>query len=87
MSSEISKRYSQRGVSASKEDVHNAIKNIDKGLFPKAFCKIVPDYLTNDDDFCLIMHADGAEQNRLLLICTGKKLEMFQFGKVLHKML
>ena len=60
MSSEISKRYSQRGVSASKEDVHNAIKNIDKGLFPKAFCKIVPDYLTNDDDFCLIMHADGA---------------------------
>jgi phosphoribosylformylglycinamidine cyclo-ligase len=60
MSSEISKRYSQRGVSASKEDVHNAIKNVDKGLFPKAFCKIVPDYLTNDDDYCLIMHADGA---------------------------
>ncbi len=60
MSSEISKRYSQRGVSASKEDVHNAIKNVDKGLFPKAFCKIVPDYLTNDNDYCLIMHADGA---------------------------
>ncbi|WP_272022794.1 AIR synthase related protein [Olleya namhaensis] len=60
MSSEISKRYSQRGVSASKEDVHNAIKNIDKGLFPKAFCKIVPDYLTNDQEYCLIMHADGA---------------------------
>ncbi len=60
MSSEISKRYSQRGVSASKEDVHNAIKNVDKGLFPKAFCKIVPDYLTGDDDYCLIMHADGA---------------------------
>ena len=60
MSSEVSKRYSQRGVSASKEDVHNAIKNIDKGLFPKAFCKIVPDYLTNDEAFCLIMHADGA---------------------------
>ena len=60
MSSEISKRYSQRGVSASKEDVHNAIKNIDKGLFPKAFCKIVPDYLTNDPEYCLIMHADGA---------------------------
>ncbi|MDO6738746.1 AIR synthase related protein [Wenyingzhuangia sp. 2_MG-2023] len=60
MSSETSKRYSQRGVSASKEDVHNAIKNVDKGLFPKAFCKIVPDYLTNDDDYCLIMHADGA---------------------------
>ncbi len=49
-----------RGVSASKEDVHNAIKNIDKGLFPKAFCKIVPDYLTNDEDYCFIMHADGA---------------------------
>ncbi len=60
MSSEISKRYSQRGVSASKEDVHNAIKNVDKGLFPKAFCKIVPDHLTNDEDYCLIMHADGA---------------------------
>jgi phosphoribosylformylglycinamidine cyclo-ligase len=60
MSQEVSKRYAQRGVSAAKEDVHNAIKNIDKGLFPKAFCKIVPDYLTNDDDYCLIMHADGA---------------------------
>src|SRR5690606_15052606 len=53
-------RYNQRGVSASKEDVHNAIKNIDKGLFPKAFCKIIPDYLTNDEEYCLIMHADGA---------------------------
>ena len=50
----------QRGVSASKEDVHNAIKNIDKGLFPKAFCKIVPDLLTGDDKYCSIMHADGA---------------------------
>ncbi len=60
MSSENSKRYSDRGVSASKEDVHNAIKNIDKGLFPKAFCKIVPDFLTNDPEYCLIMHADGA---------------------------
>jgi|TARA_B110001469_G_scaffold86167_1_gene81578 phosphoribosylformylglycinamidine cyclo-ligase len=60
MGNEISKRYAQRGVSASKEDVHKAIKNIDKGLFPKAFCKIVPDYLTNDEDYCLIMHADGA---------------------------
>ena len=60
MSKEVSKRYAQRGVSASKEDVHNAIKNIDKGLFPKAFCKIVPDYLTNDAEHCLIMHADGA---------------------------
>jgi len=53
-------RYDLRGVSATKEDVHQAIKNIDKGLFPKAFCKIVPDYLTNDENFCLVMHADGA---------------------------
>lgn len=60
MSKEISKRYAKRGVSAGKEDVHNAIKNVDKGLFPKAFCKIVPDYLTGDKDYCLIMHADGA---------------------------
>jgi len=50
MSTNSSERYSARGVSASKEDVHKAIKNIDKGLFPKAFCKIVPDYLTGDDD-------------------------------------
>lgn len=60
MSSDNSQRYAMRGVSASKEDVHNAIKNIDKGLFPNAFCKIVPDYLTNDENYCLIMHADGA---------------------------
>ncbi len=60
MSQDISKRYAQRGVSASKEDVHNAIKNVDKGLFPQAFCKIVPDYLTADEDYCLVMHADGA---------------------------
>ena len=53
-------RYNQRGVSADKEDVHAAIKNVDKGLFPKAFCKIVPDYLTGDDDYCIVMHADGA---------------------------
>jgi len=53
-------RYNQRGVSADKEDVHNAIKNVDKGLFSSAFCKIVPDYLTGDVDYCLIMHADGA---------------------------
>lgn len=56
----ISDRYSRRGVSASKEDVHNAIKNLDKGLFPKAFCKIVPDYLTGSADHCMVMHADGA---------------------------
>lgn len=54
------KRYNERGVSASKEDVHNAIKNIDKGIFPKAFCKIIPDILGRDIDYCNIMHADGA---------------------------
>ncbi|CAI8201050.1 MAG: Phosphoribosylformylglycinamidine cyclo-ligase [Flavobacteriaceae bacterium] len=60
MSQDISKRYAKRGVSASKEDVHNAIKNVDKGLFPQAFCKIVPDHLTSDKEYCLVMHADGA---------------------------
>jgi phosphoribosylformylglycinamidine cyclo-ligase len=55
-----SQRYDQRGVSASKDDVHNAIKNIDKGIFPKAFCKIVPDIISNDPAYCYIMHADGA---------------------------
>ena len=60
MSKEVSQRYAGRGVSAGKEDVHNAIKNVDKGLFPKAFCKIVPDHLTGSEDHCLIMHADGA---------------------------
>lgn len=53
-------RYNMRGVSASKEDVHNAIKNVDKGLYPKAFCKIIPDILGGDDEYCNIMHADGA---------------------------
>ena len=53
-------RYQQRGVSAGKEDVHKAISKLDKGLFPKAFCKIVPDYLTGDSDHCIVMHADGA---------------------------
>ena len=55
-----SQKYMLRGVSASKEDVHNAIKNIDQGLFPKAFCKIVPDFLTQSEDHCIVMHADGA---------------------------
>ena len=53
-------RYAQRGVSSGKEEVHKAIKNIDKGLFPNAFCKIVPDYLSNSEDHCIVMHADGA---------------------------
>jgi phosphoribosylformylglycinamidine cyclo-ligase len=56
----VSDRYNQRGVSASKEDVHQAISKLDKGLFPKAFCKIVPDYLANDPEYCTVMHADGA---------------------------
>ena len=56
----MNNRYTRRGVSADKEDVHRAIKNVDKGLFPKAFCKIVPDYLSNNSDYCLVMHADGA---------------------------
>jgi phosphoribosylformylglycinamidine cyclo-ligase len=56
----VSDRYTQRGVSASKEDVHQAIEKLDKGLFPKAFCKIVPDYLGNDSNYCTVMHADGA---------------------------
>jgi phosphoribosylformylglycinamidine cyclo-ligase len=60
MGSSASERYSKRGVSASKEEVHAAIKGIDKGLYPAAFCKIVPDYLTEDDAYCLVMHADGA---------------------------
>lgn len=56
----MSDRYAKRGVSASKEDVHQAISKLDKGLFPKAFCKIVPDYLGNDTEYCTVMHADGA---------------------------
>ena len=60
MSNSADNRYKLRGVSAAKEDVHNAIKNIDKGLFPKAFCKIIPDYLTGSEEHCVVMHADGA---------------------------
>ena len=53
-------KYLKRGVSADKTDVHNAIKNIEKGVFPNTFCKLIPDYLTNDKDYLLAMHADGA---------------------------
>lgn len=60
MMSENKLKYDQRGVSASKDDVHNAIKNIDKGIFPQAFCKVIPDILGGDEKFCNIMHADGA---------------------------
>ena len=55
-----SNRYQKRGVSSKKEDVHDAIKNIDKGLFPKSFCKIIPDYITKSEDHVVVMHADGA---------------------------
>jgi phosphoribosylformylglycinamidine cyclo-ligase len=68
-------RYSQRGVSADKEDVHDAIKNVDKGLFEKSFCKIVPDYLTNDEDYCLVMHADGAGTKSSLAYMYWKETE------------
>ena len=60
MSQKHSNRYAQRGVSAATEDVHKAISKIDKGLFPQAFCKVVPDYLTGSDEHCIVMHADGA---------------------------
>ena len=66
-------RYQARGVSAGKEDVHNAIKNVDKGLFLQAFCKIVPDYLTGDDDYCVVMHADGAGTKTSLAYMYWKK--------------
>ena len=67
-------RYMMRGVSAAKEDVHNAIKNIDKGIFPQAFCKIIPDILGGDPEYCR------------WLICTGKKLATFLYGRVLPRM-
>jgi phosphoribosylformylglycinamidine cyclo-ligase len=66
-------RYNLRGVSAGKEDVHNAIKNVDKGLFPQAFCKIVPDHLTGDEDYCVVMHADGAGTKSSLAYMTWKE--------------
>ena len=77
-------RYNKRGVSASKEDVHNAIKNIDKGVFPRAFCKIVPDYLGGDEAYCNIMHADGAGTKSSL--AYGKRPEISPFGKELPRM-
>lgn len=66
-------RYNLRGVSAGKEDVHNAIKNVDKGLFPQAFCKIVPDYLSGDENYCIVMHADGAGTKSSLAYMYWKK--------------
>ncbi len=66
-------RYQARGVSAGKEDVHAAIKKLDKGLFPQAFCKIIPDYLTNDEEYCMVMHADGAGTKSSLAYIYWKK--------------
>ncbi|MFY7668588.1 MAG: AIR synthase related protein [Crocinitomicaceae bacterium] len=66
-------RYQARGVSAGKEDVHNAIKKLDKGIFPKAFCKIIPDYLTGDESYCVVMHADGAGTKSSLAYMYWKK--------------
>ncbi|MFM7683634.1 MAG: AIR synthase related protein [Bacteroidota bacterium] len=66
-------RYQARGVSAGKEDVHHAIKKLDKGLFPKAFCKIIPDYLTGDESYCVVMHADGAGTKSSLAYMYWKK--------------
>ena len=74
-------RYMMRGVSASKEDVHNAIKNIDKGIFPQAFCKIIPDILGGDPEYCNMQ-----ARSPHWLICTGKKQVIFLFGKALHRM-
>ncbi|MBL7943473.1 MAG: phosphoribosylformylglycinamidine cyclo-ligase [Flavobacteriales bacterium] len=66
-------RYKQRGVSSEKEDVHAAIQQTDKGLYPKAFCKILPDYLTDSEDHCLVMHADGAGTKSSLAYCYWKE--------------
>ena len=76
-------RYNKRGVSASKEDVHNAIKNIDKGIFPKAFCKIVPDYLGGDPSYCNIMHADGAGTKSSLAYMYWKETGDLSVWKVI----
>jgi phosphoribosylformylglycinamidine cyclo-ligase len=76
-----SDRYTQRGVSASKEDVHQAISKLDKGLFPKAFCKIVPDYLGNDPNYCTVMHADGAGTKSSLAYIYWKETGDFSVWK------
>jgi hypothetical protein len=80
-------RYMQRGVSASKEDVHKAILNIDKGLFPKAFCKIIPDILGGEPEYCNICTLPAPVQSPHWPICTGGKPAICQFGKALPKML
>ena len=69
----MNKRYDQRGVSATKDEVHAAIKNADKGLYPQAFCKIFPDYLTGDENYCSIIHADGAGTKSVLAYLYWKE--------------
>lgn len=79
-------RYNLRGVSASKEDVHNAIKNIDKGIFPKAFCKIIPDILGATRLIAISCMPTGPGPNRLWHICIGERRATFRYGKALRKM-
>jgi phosphoribosylformylglycinamidine cyclo-ligase len=74
-------KYSKRGASSSKEDVHKAIEKIDKGLYPRAFCKIVPDMLGGDDEYCNIMHADGAGTKSSLAYIYWKEPAIFRSGK------
>ncbi len=74
-------RYKARGVSSSKEDVHQALKGIDKGLFPNAFCKVIPDYLSNDPDYCMVMHADGAGTKSALAYLYWKETGDFSVWK------
>ena len=78
-------RYMMRGVSASKEDVHNAIKNIDKGIFPRAFCKIIPDILGGDPEYCNIMHADGAGTKSSLADGRPQRVEGHRAGRLDHE--
>jgi phosphoribosylformylglycinamidine cyclo-ligase len=73
MASNASERYKKRGVSATKDEVHKAISHVDKGLFPKAFCKVVPDYLSGDPEYCVVMHADGAGTKSSLAYMYWKK--------------
>ena len=80
-------RYNLRGVSASKEDVHSAIKNLDKGLYPNAFCKVVPDFLAGDAElFAILCMPMAQEQNHLLPTCIGRKQEIFLYGRALLRM-
>ena len=86
MATDNNQRYMLRGVSAAKEDVHNAIKNIDKGIFPQAFCKIIPDILGGDPEYCNIMHAELA-RSRAWHTCTGRRQATCRYGKALRKTL